>query len=412
VPELMYVRLSADPESPASWIVLDDQGRRAGTGGSGSLERAAEAAEGRRLVALVPGTDVVSTQAVLPVTSQARLRQMLPYSLEESLAHDVERLAFAVGPRLEEGAVSVAVVARERLEGWLAVLAEAGLRPHAMYADAEGVPDTPGTLTLLIEGERIYGRRPAQAPFVLEGLSLVEVLELVSAESPDAPDLRHMVVYADEVAGARHQQALAELRGRLASVDLKLLGDGVTAHLAATLAQHPGTNLLQGEYAPQSNWKALARPWRLAAGLMAALVGLGLLAQAVDYVTLARADRALGARVAVACERQFATTSLSACEGEVRRALERAGEPVEGGGETFLSTIAAVAQSRHPASRIEALSYRNRTMDLQLTMPNVPALDEFGRRLSDTQRFDVRIQSTRSGDTGVEGRVQVSEVRR
>ena len=38
-------------------------------------------------------------------------------------------------------------------------------------------------------------------------------------------------------------------------------------YLAATLAQRPGTNLLQGAYAPKSNWSAMAKPWRLAASL-------------------------------------------------------------------------------------------------------------------------------------------------
>ena len=96
--EYLVVRLAPESSS-AAWIVLDSAGHRASQLFSGPLSEAAKAAENRRVVLLVPGLSVVSTRASLPVQSQARLQQMLPYSLEEAVAEDVERLHFAAGPR-------------------------------------------------------------------------------------------------------------------------------------------------------------------------------------------------------------------------------------------------------------------------------------------------------------------------
>ena len=61
-----------------------------------------------------------------------------------------------------------------------------------------------------------------------------------------------------------------------------------------------------------------------------------------------------------------------------------------------------------PEMRIDALSYRNRTMDLQLLAASVPALDEFARGLKQTKRFDAEIQAANQKDSGTEGRVRIT----
>jgi hypothetical protein len=72
-----------------------------------------------------------------------------------------------------------------------------------------------------------------------------------------------------------------------------------------------------------------------------------------------------------------------------------------------LSTLAAVAVARDADTRIDALSYRNRAMDLQLIAPSVPKLDEFSRELEQTRRFDVEIEAANQSDDGTEGRVRI-----
>jgi hypothetical protein len=76
--------------------------------------------------------------------------------------------------------------------------------------------------------------------------------------------------------------------------------------------------------------------------------------------------------------------------------------------EDFLSTLAAIAGVRDEDMRIDALSYRNRVMDLQLVVPSVVALDDFSRALEQTRRFDVDIEAANQRDSATEGRVRIS----
>jgi hypothetical protein len=72
-----------------------------------------------------------------------------------------------------------------------------------------------------------------------------------------------------------------------------------------------------------------------------------------------------------------------------------------------LSTLAGIASVGSADMRIDALSYRNRVMDLQLMMPSVSALDEFSRTLEQTRRFDVEIEAANQVDSGTEGRLRI-----
>lgn len=403
--ETLFIRLAEDG-AEASWAAFEADGRLVTPIGRGPLAGARAAAEGRRIVVLVPAIDVITTQVVLPTVSQSRQRQMLPYTLEDSLAEDVEQLSFAVGARLDAGGTAVAVVAKERMDGWLTALHAAGIVPQAICSEADGVPDVPSTLTVLLQSDRVYARRPGYAPFVVEGLDLKNVVDILGAADSEAGDLRHVIVYADAPGHAHHQAELAGLGERFSSADVKLVADGLFARFAATLAQRPGTNLLQGAYAPKSNWVALAKPWRVAAGLLVAAALLGLLTQGVGYWSLRRADGELAELVATNCQRLLGASRQSTCQAEVQRRLRGVG--VSAGGESFLSTLGAVAAARSPATRVDALSYRNGAMDLQIVAPDIPALDQFTQHLKETRRFTPVLESSSQNGEVVEGRVKIT----
>ena len=284
----------------------------------------------------------------------------------------------------------------------------------------------------MIEGERIYGRRAGQAPFVFEGVTLTEALDVLgvtsagqSAEEPveepaeapgeesvgsAAPLATRVLVYTDQAGHAHFEAELAELGAAGLSYDIKVLADGAFPHLAATLAQRSATNLLQGPYAPRSNWLAYARPWRIAASLLLAAALIGAVSRGAEYVALRREATALTDRVTTLCSQVVSATRLTACEAEVRRRLQKVPGSGAAASAAFLDTLAAIAQSRAADLTIDALSYRNSVMDLQLVANNVSTLDDFARALQDTRHYAAKIESTTNSDKGVEGRVQITGV--
>jgi general secretion pathway protein L len=401
VADALFIRLGEN--GGATWATFAPTGQITSAVSRGALAEARAAAEGRRAVVLVPGIDVLSTQAELPASSPARMRKIVPFSLEDSLAGDVDGLLFAVGARLSPASATVAVVSKTKVDGWLADLTAAGIVPQALYSEAEGIPDVPATLLMLLEGSRLYARVPGQPPFVLDGMTVRQTLDLLRSGG-GADELKHAIAYADPGDQARFQAELGEVADAFETVEAKVAVDGLFPHLAATLAQRPGTNLLQGPYAPKSNWLELARPWRYAASLLAAAGVLALALQGVEYWMLRRADTDLAAQLTDSCQKVVGTNRASACDAEVQKRLRAAGSA---SAETFLTTLEAIAASRDPALRIDALSYRNRIMDLQLVAADVGAIDKFAKTLEQTHRFKPKIESANQNNDSIEGRLQI-----
>ncbi len=407
--EYLVVRM-VEETSTATWIALDGDGHRLAQAVTGPLEAAASATEGRRVILLVDGLSVNTTRASLPAKGHARLLKMLPYSLEDIVAEDVEKLLFCPGVRDSAGTVSVAIVSRDRLESWLAQCEQAGFSPNLIYADTEGVPDTPGNLTFVIEGSRVYARLPDQPPFVLDGFSLTEVLEILSSGDEDDAGSRHIVIYADEAGYARCEPEVDALRERFSSVDLQVLPEGPLARFGATLINQPGSNLLQGAFAPASNHRALFRPWRMAAALLLSLGVLATLAEGARYYALSQQDRALTSQLETGCQNTFQSPRIATCRTEIRQRLAASGDSSAAAtGSVFLAMLVAVAEAQDPASRLEALSFRSGVTTLRLVVPDVPTLDGFAREMARSGQFQVNIQSANQGTDGVEGRLQVSE---
>src|SRR2546425_193257 len=75
-----------------------------------------------------PAAETPLLPAKLPTRSAAKIVQALPYALEEQLIEPPERLHFAYTHEAD-GSLAVAVTSRERMDGWLAALAAAGLEP-------------------------------------------------------------------------------------------------------------------------------------------------------------------------------------------------------------------------------------------------------------------------------------------
>ena len=410
--EYLVVRLM-EAGSEAAWVALDGDGHRLAQAESGSLEEAAAQTDGRRVMLLVDGLQVITTTANLPAKGPARLLKMLPYALEDVVVEEVEKFLFCPGPRNDDGAVAVAIVEREKLDAWLTRCEEAGLAANFVYADTEGVPDTPGNLTLVVEGERVYGRPPGCPAFVLEDFGLGDVLQLLSPADEDDPGSRHVLIYADETGYAGREAEIDALREQVASLDLQVLPEGPLPRFGATLINDPGSNLRQGAYAPKSNWGNLVRPWRLAAALLLSLGILATLTEGARYYALSQENQALTARLETDCRNSFQSTQISACRSEIQRRLSSAGATSAAiAGPLFLETLVAVAEARDSTSRIEALSFRNGVTDLRVVAPDVPTLDGLAREMASSGRFQVNIQSANPGTDGVEGRLQVMEADR
>lgn len=330
---------------------------------------------------LVPGEDVLLLDLPRIAGSAAQLQQALPFAIEEQLAAPVEQQHVAwvlSGERLR-----VAVVARERMEQWLAQLREAGVEPDVMIPDTLALP--PGTRSqLLVEGERCLLRLDDTRGLALERATL----GALSAQCPQPVDA--WLVGADRAPLSVHTVQTTEQA-------LPLFVGG---------ARQPMLNLLQGRYAPRRRIGGAQRAWRWAAMLAMAVLSSLVLTAVVDQRKLAAKVAAQEAEMAALYLRAVPGASNADNPAQQLQAVLSAQGLGEGDPALSLLSLAAPAIAADSRISLDALDFRDGRLELVLQAADVAGLDALRQRLA-TAGLVVEIVASTPGSQGVQGRLRV-----
>jgi general secretion pathway protein L len=411
----LLIRLSRDTAGPVSFLVADSAGRIVSAQQRGGLAQAAALAPGRRVCVLVPGADVLLTEVDLPVKAGTRIQQVVPFALEEQLAEDIDELHFAVGRRASDSArTPVAVVGRALLEEWLAALGGAGIAAEAMYADSNLIPVNPGQAVALLEGDCATVRPAGSSPVTMPLDALAEALELVRP-APDAMvaqterSASGLVLYTGAPEWHQRSREVEAVRERFDGIKVQLLTDGPLALFAQQLpaAATGGINLLQGPYTPATARNGGWKSWRLAAGLLVALVALHAAGSAAELFALSHTEHRLDGAID--------DTFRAAMPGEhntqnARRRMEQRLAQIQSDGDSagLLGALSALAQASAsvPGFHVQALSFREGSLELRLAAANAEALDHITQSLR-SNGWQADLTSGNAAASGYEGRIVI-----
>ena len=417
MPQTLLLRLPSEGEEETEWLVLDEGADPSTVRQRGSLTLAAAVARSAKVVVLAPSSQILLAEPELPPGSGAKLARAVPFALEEQLTEDVDQLSFAVGRRRPTGGTPVAVVSLAVIRGWLAQLAQAGLEPQAMYPDISLMPENPGQTVLWLEGARLAVKRPGALPFAVELSPVKEALVVAGViadplvdTSAETHTAEAVLLYVSREDWARTKDEFEAVVQNFASIKVQLLADGPLPWLSHSLNDPDAVNLLQGEFARSKDYGESWRKWRVAAALAAALLVVHVGAQALQ---LHHAKRD-----AVELDSQMAQVLAMAMPSDpdpggpdARRRMQSRLDRIRktgAGPEYFLRSLQALggAVAASPQAKIDALSYRERSMDLKVTAPNLAAINQLSQFVT-KQGFRADIQSSTPAANGVEAHLQV-----
>ena len=417
----LLLRLPRTPEEPASWLIASAAGAPLAATESGPLSAAAAAAGGRRVCALVPGTDVFLAEPDLPARSGAKLQQLAPYALEEHLADNIDELHFALGRRAADSSrTPVAVVGRMLMDHWLGELRAAGLEPQCLYADSDLLPVNPGQAVALLEEDTVSVRAPGAPPVSLPIDALSEALGVAAApprtpsvtaapaeETPDTAATLGLLLYSGTAEWQRHSAEVEGARDRFVSLKVQLLSDGPLALFAQQLPDTGAINLLQGAYSPQSSRAAGLSAWRIAAMLLLALVALHVVGKAAELRVLKTKEREVDASIRDTFHRAMPAEPGM---GDARQRMEQRLLAVRSGGGVggLLGAMQAVAQARGGAAgtSVQSLNFHDGLLELTLNAPDAASLDHMSQQLRQSG-WQADLIGGNTVGTAYQGRVQI-----
>src|SRR5215469_8417594 len=402
----LLLRLPRADTELATWLVVDARGAPLSPPQSGPLTLAAARVPGRRVCVLVGGADVLLAEPEVPVKAGAKLQQLVPYALEEHLAEDIEDLQFALGKRSHESArVPVAVVARALLDQWLATLRAAGIEPDVMYADSELLPENPGQAVALLEADAVSVRPPGGTSVTLPADALAEALEIArGGAEPSVTGGRGLILYTGPPEWHQHSAQVEAARPYFDGIKVQLLTAGPLALYAQQLPTTAAINLLQGDYAPVSSRGTALKAWRVAAILLAGLIGLHVAGKAAELQLLKRHEHQLDASIREAFRGAMHTEASAA---DARRLMQKrlAGAPGAGG---LLPALQALVQARDaaPGTSVQSLNFHGGALEMKLSAPDASSLDRVSQSLRSNGWQADLTGGTNSG-SAYEGRIQM-----
>lgn len=404
MPETLLIRFVEPYADGVEFVCLDETGRPLGASRRGTLAEAAAQAGGRRVTVLVPAADVLLAQAPVPTGNRERARKAVPFALEEQLAEDIDSQHFALGSRAADGGWPVAVVARARMDGWLAQLHEAGILPDRLIPEAVALPYAPGSVSLLLEAEQLLLR---DAPWSAQSTSpqtLPALLTLLTARNEAGIEL---TVW----------QCGGELPVWTAPITAKVepCTDGALGVFARGLNQPDALiDLLQGGYSRKEQYGKLWRPWRAAAALLLAGVIVSGIQHALTLRSLKAEAAALGEQIGQVYTQAFPGGRVVNPRVQMEQQLKQLRAAQGSGGDDFLGLIAQLggAVAATPGIELTGANFRDGRLDVELTATDIQTLEKLKQQLGSQSGLSVDIQSATTGtDQRVQGRLRVQGAR-
>lgn len=355
---------------------------------------------------IVPGEPVVLLDASLPGTHQARLRQAMPFAVEDQLAEEIDHYHFSLGERIDSSHHQVAATTRSRMSDWQDQISDLDLPIRLVQPDMLCLPEPDQSISMAIEGKRVLVRSSRTRGFVM---GLDEAL-IVCAMQAAHPEVQLYPVGQSEQTETSCRLMTAALSAAGQSVQMAQPSSSMVALFAHARGRPSRLNLMTGSMTqtPERLHKGLRLwAWSAAGLLLAAALVFG-----DRWMTLSRQQDALEQ----VRQEQLAIINSSFPElTEVRFPREQMQQAFEArrgadAGESFLSMLSLVGPSlaEDRTLTLTGVSFRQQQLVLNLTAPDLASIDRLQQSLEAIGTLAVEIDSavSQSSQAVVEMRVR------
>lgn len=384
-----------------SWLIMDETGQIEQTVLQGDLNELSPAIDGHDIRVIVPGQSILLTSVQLPKLNPQRLKQALPFALEEQLIDDINTLHFATGQYQANETYPVAVVSNDVMETWITKLNDANIIPHALIPAPLALPFAPDNIYLCMDDTIAIARTTEYSGFSCDKDNLDTLLKLHLAESEKTNDIIHLYNFTSTSSDLKIETVT--LNETLAKPEEFL------TYLMQWTETFPFINLLQGDYQTSKKASGTQKIW-IAAGIVAVVwLGFSLINNIGSYFILHHATAKSEQQIEQIYKRNFPLASSVVAP---RQRMEEKLKKLSGSANknNFLSMLAVVGDNLPKATGIQLLSldYRGNQLTLNVNAMSFENLDHLIQALT-RQHLIVKQQNASMAGTTVKANLQITQ---
>lgn len=394
--ENLVIRLGSNPSDPVHWMVWSGQEQEIIASGvldnAHQLSSLSERAGKRPVTALVPGCDFYLKWVTLPAKASRKALTAIPYMLEEELSSDISQQFFALGMRKGEQQ-SVAVVSKQKMHDWLAMIEQANLLCDKLLPDILAVPHISESWSLLMLDNQAILRQDLWQGLQGDKAWVFPAIEHFAKQQTTPLKLANFSQFsAENLANVEQNQQPIEL-------PMQLLANG---------AMTETFNLLQGEFKPKKQSGGQWHKWRLAASLAVIALLVSVIDRSIELNALEQQKQTLRSQMQKEFKRAFPNSQPPRL---IRKVMERKLTDLElaGGSASVLVMLNqlsdAFAQSQVKPQTLRFDSARTE-LRLLAVAKDFDALELF-KRLAREQGFNVEQGAINNKDNQVIGSLSI-----
>ncbi len=362
----------------------------------GTLADAAQQARGKPTIVLLDDYITLS-EITLPNANEQRVRQAVPFALEEDIIEDVGSLHFSLSKRLENNRYLVAITAKAQMDALLDLLQSAGIFVREVVPACLTVPWEPDNGWSMICTEQHALLRTGTHSGMTIDINAIDAF--LTCLLPSTTKQR-ITYYKDATAPTLNLPSdRVVLDERPHSDVLDVLSGGL----------RPATvNLLQGEYAQRRSIKKGVAIWRQSAVLFAVWLAIWLCSQVLDYRSLSQREQLLDEQTRAVLAETF--PGISNIQDPVARMREKLASLTDGNAD-FLQNLAYISEGLSESSilKIHSLNYRKGQFDLEVSVPQLQLLDSFQKHIDNSPQLTGELVSASRGENQITARVKIKQ---
>jgi len=359
--------------------------------GCDELSNLKDLADKSQCIAVLPGSSIYRTQSNLAIKNRKQLEQALIYDLEEQLAEDVETLHFAYQKNAQK-TLDIAIISKDLLKNWLAVLAEANIQLTYALTDTQ-LLDQFSEPWLILHDNDYTLLKTEQNSYALDTQNLAATLTSFGSDLPES-----ISTYSTNTLV-------------LEDCPVNLTTQTNPSHLFSQLCQHYAAtgmlNLLQGVFQAKTQ-----QTWRLiqwgAAGLFILLSVLTLI-QGYQNQQLQEQETKLEQEIKAIYQTSFPKARrIINPVAQMRNGLKQLqNNQIQQGGFTALLAGISRAIKTQKEIKLSSIQYHQQSMLIELSTPSLAQLEVFKDAITQ-QGITAEISSATKADNRVLAQLKIT----
>lgn len=181
-----------DPFSTADWVILSPTNEIISKGQDEKLSELTNKIDFKELetIILISSTDIVIRQIKLPKKiPYHKLPKLIPNILEEDIISNIESIHFSYLKPTPDGNMAVAIVSKDKLTKWLAILQETHITPDKIYPFCLAMKGSENKWQVWIENNLGTVKTGQEAGFTIDNPQLEKFLNYTYLNAQTKPEI-------------------------------------------------------------------------------------------------------------------------------------------------------------------------------------------------------------------------------